>query len=74
VTCGGRGSSNLKSDCLGKKSKGWSRSRYVEIKKSKADIISELDSMDRLSEQQNLTMTEIDRRKEVSFTRTNMEN
>jgi hypothetical protein len=30
--------------------------------------------MDRLSEQQNLTMTEIDRRKEVSFTRTNMEN
>ena len=35
MSCGGRGSSNLKSYCLGKKSKGWSRSRYVEIKKSK---------------------------------------
>jgi hypothetical protein len=52
---------------LRKKVKRWSRNRYVELKKSRCDIISELDSLDRLAEQQNLTDFEGARRKELSI-------
>jgi hypothetical protein len=52
---------------LRKKVKGWSRNRDAKLKKSKCDIISELDSLDRLAEQQNLIDSEGARRKELSI-------
>jgi hypothetical protein len=52
---------------LRKKVKGWSRNRGAEIRKSKNDIILELDGLDKLAEQQILFGPERDRRKELSF-------
>jgi hypothetical protein len=52
---------------LRKKIKGWSRNREVELKKKKANISSEIDGLDMLSEHQELTEAERKRRKELSL-------
>jgi hypothetical protein len=52
---------------LRKKIKGWNRNMGVELKKSKSDIITNLDGLDKLSEQRNLTTDGLERRKELSL-------
>jgi hypothetical protein len=51
---------------LRKKAKGWSKNREAKIRRSEANIILELDMLDKLFEQQNLTTHEINVRKELS--------
>jgi hypothetical protein len=51
---------------LRKKAKGWSKNREAEIRRSKTNIILELNRLDKLFEQQNLTTQEINVRKELS--------
>jgi hypothetical protein len=46
-----------------KKIKGWNRNRDAELKKIKSDIITNLDGLDKLSEQRNLTNDELERKK-----------
>jgi hypothetical protein len=50
---------------LRRKEKGWSRNREAEIKRSKADLVQELDALDMLAEQQPLSEEEKMRRKEL---------
>jgi hypothetical protein len=50
---------------LRKKAKGWSINRDSEIRKSKANIISELDGLDLLAEHQTLSPSEMERRKSL---------
>jgi hypothetical protein len=46
-----------------KKIKGWNRNRDAELKKIKSDIITNLDGLDKLSEQRNMTNDELERKK-----------
>jgi hypothetical protein len=49
-----------------KKLEGWHRNRYADIKKEKTNLISELDRLDRLAEQQSLESQDRARRKELN--------
>jgi hypothetical protein len=57
------GSSNL--ELRGGKLKGWSRNLYADIKREKADILRELDSLDCMAETHGLGVQEKVRRKEL---------
>jgi hypothetical protein len=50
---------------LRNKTKGWHRNREAELKREKAQILSDLDLIDRLAEQEPLTAQDKNRRKEM---------
>jgi hypothetical protein len=51
---------------LRKKIQGWKRNRGAEMKREKAKIMRDLDEIDRLVEENSLSLVDRERRKELS--------